>query len=245
LAAAPVLSTDRPLIQISGKNLGTYARGGCGACLWLLTQLSHHCPFNIFPRIFILLDALQKRVIHDYLDAHGAVPTWLSEVGSITGYQPPPHWSRFRMTDDEYGIVLTGAPDALLVRDDGRLIVADYKTARFAGRDDELYPVYETQLNVYALIAERLGMGEIAGLYLVYMEPCAPAAGQCALWVRREGFNLPLGVRVLQVDRHTTVNTTWRTVRTTGTARMTTEAGTAVLRARAMILRLSGCESGR
>jgi len=67
--------------------------------------------------------------------------------------------------------VLTGVPDGLLVRQDGSLVVVDYKTARFTAAQDALLPMYEVQPNTYGLIAERLRLSPVAKLVLAYCQP--------------------------------------------------------------------------
>ncbi len=47
----------------------------------------------------------------------------------------------------------------------------DYKTARFTQTRDELFPAYEVQLNAYVYVANRVGLGPVGGLSLIYMEP--------------------------------------------------------------------------
>jgi len=50
-------------------------------------------------------------------------------------------------------------------------VIVDYKTAKYTGAQDKLYPMYEAQLNVYALIGEQVGFAPVSGLALIYMEP--------------------------------------------------------------------------
>jgi len=52
----------------------------------------------------------------------------------------------------------------------GRHII-DYKTAKFIERQDELFPLYEVQLNVYAYLAEKYGLKPVTNLSLVYCQP--------------------------------------------------------------------------
>jgi hypothetical protein len=56
------------------------------------------------------------------------------------------------------------------MEDDSHLIV-DYKTAKFTAHQDELFPMYEVQLNAYAVIGEQKGFAPISGLALIYTEP--------------------------------------------------------------------------
>jgi len=190
-------------IRISGKNLGALALpGACERCLWLKTRMGHRLPYGgMFPGIFSTFDKIQKELVHGHFDERRRPPAWLEQIGPLTGYQEPPHYSKFCFVDPGHNILLTGAPDAILRPRDEGLIICDYKTARYTGTQDELHPMYEVQLNAYALIAKRLGMGRIAGLYLIYLEPCTPADGRCSRWIRPNGFTLPFSARVLRVEQ--------------------------------------------
>lgn len=67
--------------------------------------------------------------------------------------------------------VLTGYPDDVFGLEDGTYHIADYKVARFTDTQDELFPMYEVQLNGYALMAPGKGLDPVTGLTLVYCEP--------------------------------------------------------------------------
>jgi len=51
------------------------------------------------------------------------------------------------------------------------IIIPDYKTAKYTPNQDKLLPLYQIQLNAYALIAESCKMGLVSALWLVYFEP--------------------------------------------------------------------------
>ena len=82
-----------------------------------------------------------------------------------------PHHSKFQLLDEETSVLLTGAPDDIYRRGDGSLFIADFKTAKATKGQDALLPLYAVQLNAYGYLAERLGMGRVSGLALVYFEP--------------------------------------------------------------------------
>jgi hypothetical protein len=156
-------------------------------------------PFQVFPGIFSSIDSYVKHVVHDHFDRCGGPPSWLAPLGKLVGYIEPPHWSRFRITDLETGIVLTGAPDGLLRRADNGIVIIDYKTARFTPAADELGPMYETQLNCYAMIAERCGLGHVAALALAYLEPVTDLPQGYARVCRADGLDLGFAANVLDV----------------------------------------------
>jgi hypothetical protein len=175
-------------LQVSAKTLGQLAVPSlCPRCFWIRTHLSGQPPFSIFPRIFGDIDRYTKRLVHGYFDRHGKAPPWLRQL-NVTGYIDPPSSRKFRMPMD--GMLLTGEADGIYMRADRSLVIADYKTA-ICRADDPLMPVYEVQLNAYAVIASHLEMGEVSELALIYTEPCADADAAAAKGsMRNDGFAL-------------------------------------------------------
>jgi hypothetical protein len=165
-------------LRISGKNLGTLARPDCcPRCFWLQHTTDKGLPYQIFPGIFSSIDAYTKNVVHGWFDRHGALPPWLAGLGEdITGYRNPPVAANFQILHEDTGTLLTGAPDGVFERADGSLLIVDYKTARFTPAQRGMFPVYETQLNAYAYIAEQTGYGQVSRLALVYTEPVTDSA---------------------------------------------------------------------
>jgi hypothetical protein len=195
-----MLDPTRELVRISGKNLGALAlKDVCNRCVWLKLKMKYRLPFGVFPGIFSSIDAYSKRIVHAHCDRHRGPPPWLASLGDVVTYIDPPHWSRFQMVDREFGVLLTGAPDGIFVLRDGRLLIGDYKTARHTRGQDALFPVYTVQLNVYAQIAEHVGLGTVAGLALIYTEPVTEIAGE-GNNVGSDGFVLPFVGHVVAVD---------------------------------------------
>jgi hypothetical protein len=158
-------------ITISAKNLGALAMPGfCPRCFWVTTH-AEGIPFQIFPGIFSSIDSYGKRLAHGWFDRHHSVPPWLSQLGNVAGYVNPPHYSKFSILDAATNVVLRGTPDGILVMRDGSHLIVDYKTAKFTPHQDELFPMYEVQLNAYAVIGEQTGIAPVSGLALVYTEP--------------------------------------------------------------------------
>lgn len=158
--------------SISAKNLGALALSkSCPRCFWLKLRTSFKLPYQIFPGIFSSIDSYTKRVVNETLAECGRLPEWLGQLGAVTESLPTPGYRKFNTLIPEYDIQLTGALDALFRLDDRTLLVADYKTAKFTGAQDELLPMYLVQLNGYALIAENLGLGKVSRLSLIYFQP--------------------------------------------------------------------------
>lgn len=159
-------------IRISAKNLGELAMPNfCPRCFWLKLRLNNKLPFQIFPGIFSSIDSYTKNIIHAFFDMNGKFPVWLDGLGELVAYQKPPHYSKFNIYDSESNVLLTGSPDGVFVRPDNSHLIADYKTAKYTGKQDQLMPMYEVQLNAYAVIGERCGLSPVSGLALIYMEP--------------------------------------------------------------------------
>lgn len=128
-------------------------------------------PFQIFPGIFNRIDSYSKKITLRHFRQHGRMPKWFNGFGELGKPIPVPHWLRFQMLDPETNILLTGVPDEILRHPNQGIWIGDYKTARFTDTQDTLVPMYEAQLNSYALIAEKIGLGSVRGLGLLYYEP--------------------------------------------------------------------------
>ncbi|MBZ5672349.1 MAG: PD-(D/E)XK nuclease family protein [Acidobacteriia bacterium] len=186
---------------ISAENLGAVALPGfCPRCFWIQMH-AEGLPYQIFPGIFSSIDSYGKRLVHAWFDRHQSAPPWLAGLGDIKGYRPPPHFSKFSTLDRETGIVLRGTPDGILVRRDDSHVIVDYKTAKFTARQDELFPMYDAQLNAYAFIGEQCGFSPVSGLALVYTEPVTDNAAAAKDGNLTEaGFVMDFSAHVLPVD---------------------------------------------
>jgi len=101
---------------------------------------------------------------------------------------------------EEFKILLTGSPDGVFVRPDGSHLIADYKSARFTDVQDELFPMYEVQLNAYALIGEACGFSPVSSLALIYMEPMTNGDPQFHGQCRKFGFEMGFTAKTLRVE---------------------------------------------
>jgi hypothetical protein len=159
-------------IRISGKDLGALAMPGfCERCFWIQRHAVGGLPFQIFPGIFSSIDSYTKKVVHSCFDRNKRAPQWLGGIPDIVTYLDPPHYTKFSYSDASIGVTLRGTPDAVFKLRDGSLLIADYKTAKFTEHQDQLLPVYETQLNSYAYIADHIRYGKVTKLALIYTEP--------------------------------------------------------------------------
>ena len=192
-------------MRISAKNLGILALPDCcPRCFWMRAKLGWKSPWAIMPGIFSSIDAYSKKALLAYFETNGHFPPWVSGRWADVRPLKSLHHSTFRLTDPETGVVLTGIPDLILGLPRRRLAILDLKTARFSDHQDFLLPMYQVQLNGYALIAEALGMGTVEALGLVYGEPPAndDNRGLDAL-VDDRGFSMPFKATAepIELDR--------------------------------------------
>lgn len=129
---------------------------------------------------------------------------------------PAPSHQQFWIVDEATNIRLTGAADAIIRTKDGEYVILDFKTAKYTHAQDELLPMYVTQLNSYAYIAERRGITPVTGLGLVYCEPVTKLTEeQVSSMVKSNGFLMPFNVKgvPLHLDPETMIPPLLRRVR--------------------------------
>jgi hypothetical protein len=194
----------KELIRISAKDLGAVALPTfCERCFWLRMKCRGKLPFQIFPGIFSSIDSYSKTVTAAYFRQHVRLPKWFDSFGELGAPIKVPGWSKFNIIDNDFNILLTGVPDEILEHSRRGLWIGDYKTARLTDAQDELAPMYEIQLNCYALIAETIGMGSVYGLGLLYYEPVTVFAEEDPdFLIRDDGFFLRFAPKLkpLEID---------------------------------------------
>ncbi len=190
-------------ITLSARDLGAVSMSGfCPRCFWIQLRMGRKLPFQtLFPGIFSSIDVYTKRVVHGWFDDHGAPPPWLEPLGDVVAYVNPPHYTKFSTVDAETNIRIRGTADGILKMADASYIIVDYKTARHTDAQDELHPLYETQLNVYARIGNSGALdAPVRALALVYMEPVTDGASAVAHSSRRDdGFAMGFTADIVPV----------------------------------------------
>jgi len=188
-------------LRISAKTLGELALPNfCPRCFWIKLHVDK-LPFQIFPGIFSSIDSYTKKIVHRYFDDRNCAPPWFIELGQLAGYKNPPHYSKFRIVDNNSNVVLWGTPDGIFEKTDGSHIIVDYKTARYTGTQDRLMPIYKVQLNAYAAIGEQCGLHPVSELALIYFEPITD--GDTTLYIgnhRDYGFDMGFSAALHKVD---------------------------------------------
>jgi hypothetical protein len=188
------------MYRISAKNLGALALPDfCPRCFWLQAKMGFKLPFQIFPGIFSSIDSYSKTVTHLHRHHSGHLPAWMEQNGIVGDPVEGLHHSRFQSNETEHDILLTGVPDEI-IRNGVELAILDYKTARHTEGQDALLPVYRVQLNCYARIAERLGMGTVRRLALLYYEPKTDiTVGDLAGLLDDDGFAIRFNPQVVPI----------------------------------------------
>jgi hypothetical protein len=190
-------------MQISAKDLGWLATSDfCPRCFWI-TRHDRHLPYQTpFAGIFSSIDAYTKHIVAKHFERNRTLPVWLGEVGRVKK-QIEIKPTGFRTVVD--GVTLTGIPDAMFQRSDNSYVILDYKTAKYTGTQDALMPVYDVQLNGYALIAESIGLKPVNDLFLVYFEPpYKERFDELDMeHTTEEGFEMPFVPRVHRVVKNT------------------------------------------
>lgn len=179
------------MLTIAAKQLGQLAMpDACHRCFWLQRHAAKLLPFQHFPGVFGTLDRLSKDAIYARM-AKGAVP-WLETYGRIEGHLKPPHWSKFGFTHGNLHV--RGEADMILTLEAGGLYIPDLKTASLTDKQDELLPIYATQLNSYAMAAEATGMGKVKHIAVLY---CQPEVADVYIG----GYHMTSVVHVVEVNR--------------------------------------------
>lgn len=163
------------LKYIGVKDLGSLAMPDfCPRCFWFER---HYGPFpTLFPGIFNVLDSVSKKSVYRSFLQRKKLPDWLNipgvieilpleKVGKVETHQNRKYLVALHKKS---GWILRGTPDGIFKLKDGTLHIADFKTARFTKKQDELFPLYEIQLNGYALLAHKFSVSKLS---LVYCEP--------------------------------------------------------------------------
>ena len=164
-------------LTISARTLGGLALPDfCPRCFWLGLHSGGKLPYQTpFPGIFGSIAAYVPGLVHSFFDARRQLPRWYPEIGKVEGYVPPQelHWRKFSVHDEGLNINLRGIPDDIFELRDGSFHIVDYKTAKATPKQDELLPLYEVQLNVYAYICakQKKEYSPVSGLSLIYTEP--------------------------------------------------------------------------
>lgn len=160
---------------LSPSRLGRFAE--CPRCFWLAEHDGLRRPRGPFPSLPNGMD----REIKAHFDRHRARGDRPPELAARVDERLLPDqpfleaardWRAApRLVDETLGVVLQGAVDDLLVTDDGRLVVLDYKTRGYPPEGDGAPDYYRRQLNLYNLLLRGAGHPTAGHAYLLYYHP--------------------------------------------------------------------------
>ncbi len=188
------------LNSIGAKDLGSLALPEfCPRCFWFER---HFGPFPMrFPGIFSVIDSVSKKSVSRSFFQRKKLPDWLNipdvkevlsveDVGKVEAYQNRKY---LIILHKESGLILKGTPDGIFKLNDGTIHIVDFKTARYTQKQNELQPLYEIQLNSYALLAHKFPVSKLS---LVYCEPNSELENDT-------DFNLKFSSTIVPVELNT------------------------------------------
>ena len=162
-------------VKIPAKQLGWLKMEDfCPRCVWLTHR--HPIPqssvyYTAMSRFFNQFEDFVQQSVRQGMNQTGNIPSWLSMALQTAFPSMPPVRRMLNPTTWTVRVgegLLTGKPDVIWELADGTWLIADYKLTQPSTRFN---PLYETQLNAYALMAKRLQKLAVSRLALIYFEP--------------------------------------------------------------------------
>jgi CRISPR/Cas system-associated exonuclease Cas4 (RecB family) len=191
---------NEKLKYIGVKELGNLAKADfCPRCFW---YEKHFGPFpGFFPGVFNVIDRNLKNSVWLRWKKERKLPEWLKvenvdrvlTVDSI-GVVEKRHGQKYLVAQHKKtGLILRGAPDLILKLKDNTLHIIDFKTSQFK-EEDQFFPMYEVQLNGYALLATKM---KVSKLSLVYFNPTNEIPDEI---FTNDNFMLRFGPKIVSVE---------------------------------------------
>ncbi len=160
------------MIKIRASLLGKLKMENfCPRCFWLSNRLpikKAHTYYSPMPGIVSTIDSHIKHLVATFFSQKKDLPPWLKRVLNemkVSDLFRPENWE---VEIDKY--ILTGTPDILLRLSDNSYCIVDFKTAKLSKAQEDILPLYETQLNAYAYLANKKNL-KVTNLALIYLEP--------------------------------------------------------------------------
>lgn len=178
-------------ITLSAKQLGEIKMNNfCERCFWLKHNYrieKDNIFYSPMPGVFSVLDQMIKDKINSFHNIKKNLPDWL--IGKIINELKV---NKLKIKEiikpDKYEIFLplnlggkneivklTGKPDGIWrIANSNDVVIVDFKVAKYSETQENLLPLYETQLNAYALLFEKNNSEneiKVKNLFLIYLEP--------------------------------------------------------------------------
>ncbi|MBI2045345.1 PD-(D/E)XK nuclease family protein [Candidatus Pacearchaeota archaeon] len=151
----------------------------CPRCFWLSEHGEWKRPAGIFPSLPSGMDSVLKKHFDTFMEK-GKLPPELCDNAECKNFklfddkELLKEWRNSRKGlwyEDKDGNVLHGGIDNMLVnKANGKFIVLDYKTRGFPLKEDT-HEYYQSQLNIYAWLLEKLGYKTENYAYLLFYYP--------------------------------------------------------------------------
>lgn len=154
----------------------------CERCFWLMMNKGKNRPAGIFPSLPSGMDGILKKHFDKFMEK-GKLPPELcnavnkEECKNLKLFDDKKLLAEWRNSrrglwfEDKEGNILHGGSDNLLVnKENGKIIVLDYKTRGFPLKEDT-HEHYQDQLNIYAWLLEKLGHKVEDFAYLLFYHP--------------------------------------------------------------------------
>lgn len=125
------------------------------------------------PGVVSAFDTYVKGLIQSHFEIYRELPLWLKNKFDFSVQEVlkvEKLVRRFPIRNTNQILILSGIPDAIWRLKDGSLCIVDLKLARFNERQKKLLPMYELQLNLYALLSE-IKYKKVSNLFLLYFQP--------------------------------------------------------------------------
>jgi CRISPR/Cas system-associated exonuclease Cas4 (RecB family) len=191
---------NEKLKYIGVKELGNLAKSDfCPRCFW---YEKHFGPFpGFFPGVFNVIDTNLKNSVWSRWEKERKLPEWLKieNVDEVLPAESIGVVEKIRgrkylvVRDEKTGLILRGVPDLILKLKDNTLHIIDFKTSQFK-EEDQFFPMYEVQLNGYALLATKM---KVSKLSLVYFNPTNEISEEIFV---NDNFVLRFGPKIVSVE---------------------------------------------
>lgn len=165
------------MIKISPSLIGALLE--CPRCLWLHINENIRRPRGIFPSLPSGMDGVLKKYFDEYR-MRGELPPEID--GKVEGrlFDDIKWLNAWREIDfgrggmrveiPEYGMLLAGAIDDLLVSPDGKYVPFDFKTRGYPLKEDT-HEHYRHQLDLYTLLFQKNNLPPADYGYLLFFWP--------------------------------------------------------------------------
>lgn len=171
------------MIKISPSGISSLLE--CPRCLWLHMNEEKKRPRGIYPSLPDGMDNVFKKYFDEFRAA-GELPPEIEGKVEGTLFQDARQLNRWREFDfgrggiraeiPEYGMMVAGAIDDLVVSPEGKYVPFDFKTRGYPTKEDT-HEHYRHQLDLYALLFQKNGLEPADYGFLLFFWPQSYSLG--------------------------------------------------------------------